>query len=118
MAYDKITSKCDNFPCRNYRDMFKKKTGSAPSNEEEIFLVNFTNKNTLSPSKEIYYYALFYFKRLFPLFIIRILIRKKMNLALGAEKAPSSIQQLHKELAEIIILTAMSVYAKGGKHDG
>jgi hypothetical protein len=112
---NKIVSK--GFPFDYYRDMIKQNMGRELSDQDESFLSNFACKNTLSSSKQAYYYALFYYKRFYPLFVIRILIRKKIKWILAKEEASPCIQSLYKEITEIVLLTAMSTYAKGGKHD-
>jgi hypothetical protein len=106
----RITTTGNYFPFNYYRDMFEEQTGRKLLAEEKVFLTNFANRDILSSSKQVYYYALFYYKRFYPLFLIRILIRKKVKLMLIKQKAPVSIQSLSNEIAEIILLTGMSAY--------
>ena len=107
----------NSFPMNYYLDMIKQNTGREPSEGDKSFLSKFVDKNILSSSKQAYYYALFYYKRFYPLFLIRMLIRKKIKWTLANEEASPCLQSLYKEIAEIVLLSAMSVYAKGGKYD-
>ena len=54
----------------------------------------------------------FYYKRFYPRILIHLIIKYKVKKALKNENAPQTIQNLYKQIAEIIYLTAMGGYAK------
>lgn len=83
--------------------------------EEKNYLLNFSDASLMSTSKEIYYYALLYYKRCCPRFLIYFIITNKVKKALKNENAPETIQNLYKEIAKIICLSAMGAYGKGKK---
>lgn len=103
------------FPRNLYEEMFEKVTGNKLNYEEELYFFYFTDIMILSPSKKIFYYTLYYMKRFYPLVLTRFIIELKVKSTLKKENAPQSIQKLYKEIAEIIILTAMKNYAVGTK---
>lgn len=57
--------------------------------------------------------ALYYLKRFLPLFVVKFLINNRIKRILINENAPNTIQKLYKEIAEIIIYSAIKNYAKG-----
>ena len=66
----------------------------------------------MSSSKKIYYHALFYYNRFYPRILIHLIIKYKVKKALKNEHPPQTIQNLYKQIAEIIYLSAMGGYAK------
>ncbi|WP_172127463.1 hypothetical protein [Arcobacter acticola] len=83
--------------------------------EEENYFLKFSDSSIMSTSKKIYYFALLYFKRWYPRFLIHFIITYKVKKALKNENAPETIQNLYREIAKIICLSAMGAYGKGRK---
>lgn len=103
------------FPFDMYEDMFKKKTGAAFSQEEAQYVIVYGNASHMSSSKKIYCYALYCMRRFFPLFLVRLIVQKKVKETFQKENAPQSIQLLYKDFAEVLLNTAMKNY---GTHGG
>lgn len=101
------------YPYDLYENMFISETGSVPTIEEKKYLKKFSNISELSSSKKTYCMALYYLKRFLPLFIVKFLINNRIKRILINENAPDTIQKLYKEIAEIIIYSAIKNYAKG-----
>jgi len=54
-------------------------------------------------------------RRFFPLFLVRLIVQKKVKETFKKENAPQSIQLLYKDFAEVLLNTAMKNY---GTHGG
>lgn len=67
------------FPFDMYEDMFKKKTGAAFSQEEAQYVIVYGNASYMSSSKKIYCHALYCMRRFFPLFLVRLIVQKKLK---------------------------------------
>jgi hypothetical protein len=98
-----------------FKDMFKEKTGAAFSQEEAQYVIVYGNASYMSSSKKIYCHALYCMKRFFPLFLVRLIVQKKVKETFQKENAPQSIQLLYKDFAEVLLNTAMKNY---GTHGG
>ena len=104
------------FPFDMYEDMFKKKTGAKFSQEEAEYVLVYGNASYVSSSKKIYCYALYCMRRFFPLFLVRLIVQKRVKETFQKENAPQSIQLLYKDFAEVLLNTAMKNYSThGGK---
>jgi uncharacterized membrane protein YadS len=104
------------YPFSVYEEMTKRELKKDRlDKEEENYFLNFSNSSIMSTSKIIYYNALLYYKRWCPRFLIYFIIKNKVKKALKNENAPETIQNLYKEIAKIICLSAMGAYGKGKK---
>ena len=104
------------YPFSVYREMtIKKLNKERLDEEEENYFLKFSDSSIMSTSKKIYYFALLYFKRWYPRFLIHFIITYKVKKALKNENAPETIQNLYREIAKIICLSAMGAYGKGRK---
>jgi uncharacterized membrane protein YadS len=104
------------YPFSVYKEMTVKKLNKERlDEEEENYFLKFSDSSIMSTSKKIYYFALLYFKRWYPRFLIHFIITYKVKKALKNENAPETIQNLYREIAKIICLSAMSAYGKGRK---
>jgi hypothetical protein len=101
------------YPYDMYAEILKKELGKKYLDREESnYFLNFADSSIMSSSKKIYYHALFYYKRFYPRILIHLIIKYKVKKALKNENAPQTIQNLYKQIAEIIYLSAMGGYAK------
>ena len=97
------------YPYDMYAEILKKELGKKYLDREESnYLLNFADSSIMSSSKKIYYHALFYYKRFYPRILIHLIIKYKVKKALKNENAPQTIQNLYKQIAEIIYLSAMA----------
>ena len=104
------------YPFSVYKEMtIKKLNKERLDEEEENYFLKFSDSSIMSTSKKIYYFALLYFKRWYPRFLIHFIITYKVKKALKNENAPETIQNLYREIAKIICLSAMGAYGKGKK---
>ena len=104
------------YPFSVYKEMTIKKLNKERwDEEEENYFLKFSDSSIMSTSKKIYYFALLYFKRWYPRFLIHFIITYKVKKALKNENAPETIQNLYREIAKIICLSAMGAYGKGRK---
>jgi uncharacterized membrane protein YadS len=104
------------YPFSVYKEMTVKKLNKERlDEEEENYFLKFSDSSIMSTSKKIYYFALLYFKRWYPRFLIHFIITYKVKKALKNENAPETIQNLYREIAKIICLSAMGAYGKGRK---
>ena len=104
------------YPFSVYEEMTKRELKKKRlEEEEENYFLNFSNSSIMSTSKIIYFNALFYYKKGYPRFLIYFIIKNKVKKALKNENAPETIQNLYKEIAKIICLSAMGAYGKGRK---
>ena len=104
------------YPFSVYKEMtIKKLNKERLDEEEENYFLKFSDSSIMSTSKKIYYFALLYFKRWYPRFLIHFIITYKVKKALKNENAPETIQNLYREIAKIICLSAMGAYGKGRK---
>ena len=104
------------YPFSVYKEMTVKKLNKERlDEEEENYFLKFSDSSIMSTSKKIYYFALLYFKRWYPRFLIHFIITYKVKKALKNENAPETIQNLYREIAKIICLSAMGAYGKGIK---
>ena len=104
------------FPFDMYEDMFKNKTGAEFTEDEARYVLVYGNASHMSSSKKIYCYALYCMRRFFPLFLVRLIVQKRVKETFQKENAPQSIQLLYKDFAEVLLNTAMKNYSThGGK---
>ena len=104
------------YPFSVYKEMtIKKLNKERLDEEEENYFLKFSDSSIMSTSKKIYYFALVYFKRWYPRFLIHFIITYKVKKALKNENAPETIQNLYREIAKIICLSAMGACGKGKK---
>ena len=104
------------YPFSVYKEMtIKKLNKERLDEEEENYFLKFSDSSIMSTSKKIYYFALLYFKRWYPRFLIHFIITYKVKKALKNENAPETIQNLYREIAKIICLSAMGACGKGKK---
>ena len=104
------------YPFSVYKEMtIKKLNKERLDEEEENYFLKFSDSSIMSTSKKIYYFALLYFKRWYPRFLIHFIITYKVKKALKNENATETIQNLYREIAKIICLSAMGAYGKGRK---
>ena len=104
------------YPFSVHKEMtIKKLNKERLDEEEENYFLKFSDSSIMSTSKKIYYFALLYFKRWYPRFLIHFIITYKVKKALKNENAPETIQNLYREIAKIICLSAMGAYGKGRK---
>ena len=62
--------------------------------------------------RSLFCYCIIRDKRFYPRILIHLIIKYKVKKALKNENAPQTIQNLYKQIAEIIYLSAMGGYAK------
>ncbi|MBP6712702.1 hypothetical protein [Aliarcobacter cryaerophilus] len=104
------------FPFDMYEDMFKKQTGAEFTEDEARYVLTYGNASYMSSSKKIYCHALYCMRRFFPLFLVRLIVQKRVKETFQKENAPQSIQLLYKDFAEVLLNTAMKNYSThGGK---
>ena len=96
------------FPFIIYEKMFIDKIGSELNDEELKYLLNFCHYcNYLNSSKELYSHSMLLLKRFYPVFLVRIIIELKTKKILKKTNAPESLQKLYKEIADIVLVSAM-----------
>lgn len=104
------------YPYSMYEYMCKKELEKKRlDKDEEDYLLIFSDSSISSSSKKIYSDTLCYFKRFYPKFLIRLIVRMQVKKVLKSENAPQSIQKLYKQIAEIIFYSSMSAYGRGKK---
>ena len=87
------------------------KTGSELDKEELEYMLKFSETiNYLNSSKELYSHSMLLLKRLYPIFLVRIIIELKTKKILKITEAPDSIKKLYKEIANIVIVSSMPNY--------
>lgn len=100
------------YPYSMYADILKKNTNEKISKEERDYLLKFADSSIMSSSKKIYNNALFNAKRLYPKFLIRLIVKIQIKKVLKKENAPQKIQKLYKEIAEVLFYSVMNGYGK------
>lgn len=101
------------YPHIMYIDIVKKNTEGKISKEERDYLLKFADSSIMSSSKKIYNNALFNSKRLYPKFLIRLMVTVQIKKVLKNENAPENLQKLYKEIAEGLYLSAIGKYGRG-----
>lgn len=105
-----MTKKYKNrFPFNIYENMFIEQTGKDLNREELTYFLKFSEPfNYVNSSIELYNYCLFLLSKYYPEFIVKFLVFKKVKRILNNSNAPDTIKELYKQIAHIVIVSAMS----------
>ena len=83
------------YPFSVYKEMtIKKLNKERLDEEEENYFLKFSDSSIMSTSKKIYYFALLYFKRWYPKFLINFIITYKVKKAKKNEKTTKTNKKL------------------------
>lgn len=95
-----------------YNKIVKDITGEYPSSDEKMYLKRFCDTKQRSINKKIYYDTLYLIKRWVPLFVVILIIKKKMKRELKKENIPARLVQVSDEFAHFTVDCALKKYCK------
>jgi len=106
-------ARTNNWLYENYKDEYIKQTGITElEQDEKEFLSSMFNAYKETKEKEIYYDAVYKFKRGYPRFLIFFEINKNLKKAFIQHNAPISLVKAHKVFARRILIEAQKAYCK------
>lgn len=98
---------------KEYVNIFKDVTGVKKlEKDEEKFIVDFFDISSNSTAKEVYYNAIYRYKRGYPKFFILFFIKRAFKYEFKLQKAPESFIEISDKFAKKMAFDAMKFYCR------